>query len=147
MDRFRRKVKIIKNAVTDDDIEQLYSDDKPTLDVLKSVAQSEIPSEIDDVIESAFSEYNVEFGELDLPEKELIRIFVWAGRLTGTKIKWNILLTQVEEIILRMPTHTLTLDTPTPEIFQSCPECGTELRGESNLCKICGWNSNDEVAK
>lgn len=138
----KRRLELIQTAaLSEDDIEELYGEDQPTLETIKNIARSEIPTEVDDIIEAGLSETDVEFGELDFLLREIARVFVFAGRVSGSKIKWNILLTKVENLVMRAPTEELTVTMNSPSVMMSCPECGEELGVDPNFCSNCDWES------
>jgi hypothetical protein len=145
IDRVRRRLEIVRTAISGDDIERLYGEDQPTLEMIKNVASSEIPDEVDTIIQDSLSEFDVEFGALDISEKEIVRVLVHTARITGTKIKLNILLTDVEEMVARVGPTVATVTTPEISIIRGCPDCGEELVDDPDICSNCGWESDDPI--
>lgn len=135
----------MRTVISEDDIERLYGEDQPTLEMIKNVASSEIPDEIDIIIQNASSDIDVEFGALDIPEKELVRVLVLTAIITGTKIKLNILLTEIEGLAARVGPAELTVTTSESSIIRGCPDCGNELMDDPNTCSNCGWESDNPI--
>ncbi|WP_152041986.1 hypothetical protein [Salinigranum salinum] len=144
-DRVKRRVNIVRTAISGDDIERLYGEDQPTLETIRNVASSEIPNEIDGIIQEALSDIDVEFGALDVPEKDLVRVLVHAARITGTRVKWNILLTEVHELVTRVEPAMVTVTVPEVSATRGCPDCGNELVDDPDICSNCGWESEHPI--
>jgi len=125
------------------DIDRLYGEDQPTLEMIETIASSEIPDEIDIVIQDALSDADVEFGALDVPEKEVVRVLVRAARITGAKIRLNILFTEVEELVARVEPGVLTVTGHVAAPIRKCPGCGKDLKDNPNTCSNCGWESGN----
>ncbi|MFT4948328.1 MAG: hypothetical protein ACI9CA_000448 [Natronomonas sp.] len=137
----RRRLAIIRQAISDGNIERMYGADMPTFEMLKRLAQTGAPDYVDTLIEEAIAGTDLDFHGLDVPEQEIARVIVLAGYVSGKKVRMNVLLTEVEELVARVDPATATLDTNTAsvEVDRSCPECETELGETPTRCPECGW--------
>jgi hypothetical protein len=145
VERIRRRLEILRKAMSEEDIDRLYGEDQPTLEMIKNVASSELPQNIDMIIQDALSDVDVEFGSLDAPEKEIVRVLIHTARITGTKIRLNILMTEVEELVARVGPAVATATTLEPSVIRGCPDCGKELEDDPNTCSNCGWESDSPI--
>lgn len=47
--------------------------------------------------------------------------------------------------IVKAEPAIMTLTVPKPTITRSCPECGSELEDNPDVCSNCGWESNNPI--
>lgn len=121
-ERIQRRLRLIKDVLTEGDLEEVYGEDQPTIERIKELANTELPDQIDSVIENGFENSDIDFPDLELPIQDLVRVLVFATRGSWGKIKWNILATKVEKWTIRAPVSQLTVSTPPPSIVKSDSE-------------------------
>lgn len=141
MDRAARTLAIIRQMVSEGDIERMYGEDQPTYELIERLAKTGAPENADTLIEDAIANTELDFHGLDLPEKDVARVIVMAGYLAGKKARLNILLTEIEELVARVDTTSgvITAVEPTVLTDARCPDCDADLGESSGECPECGW--------
>lgn len=133
--RLRALNKLRKNA----DIEKLYGSDEATFRKIQSLAETEIPPEVDEAVTTFLDESDIGPLDLEFPVKDALDVVFLASRVHGWKVKHNVLETQVQEWVVRIPPAGLTIgEPPIPTIYHSsCHECGEKFDEERYICPNC----------
>lgn len=138
MEKQKLRVKAIKQLLSPSDIEELYAEDKPTFEQLQSIAETQIPPEVDDAVSTFLAELDIEIAGVDPMIKPAIRVIFHASKWKGWDLKQHVLETKVQTWIINAPTASLALKTPTPSIYHaSCPECDEKFDEKRYICPNC----------
>lgn len=137
-DKAEIRVKAVRQLLTADDIEQLYARDQDNLEKIKKLADTQMPTEIEEAISMFLSEFDVEVSEVEILVKPVLKIVFVIVRCEGYALKRIIKRTKVEEWLIEGTTQDLGITFPSAKIYQSsCHECDEKFESRTQICPSC----------
>lgn len=128
-----------------EDIDSIDAEYQPLLGALKSAATVELPPGSGDVAQQVLSGVEMNTELLDLPEQQLALILVTGTCVSSSKVRYNILSTDVGEMVIHASATTWELSFPQPSIDRGCPACDNTLDRNPDRCHACGWESDNPI--
>lgn len=144
-ERVQQRLEAIDKLLSDSDIEELYASDRANLNQIKSLADSTIPPDVDELASAFFSECDIEINDVDPVIPPVVRLLLSVAKVKGWRLKKNILETKVETWIIRAPSLSLQISLGTHTIYHSsCHECGRTFDEKRFFCPDCSAQIVDE---